>query len=85
MGGSLQIRVPFQVPKVVRHPYKKDPLKGSLIWRTAHMILPFRWTVKSTELFGFRGLHGTRGFEVVRVFFMGLRVSGRGFLVGFSV
>ena len=30
------------------------------------MILPFRWTVKSTELFGLRGLHGTRGFEVVR-------------------
>ena len=24
MGSSL-IRVPFQVPNIVRHPYKKDP------------------------------------------------------------
>ena len=31
--GSSQTRVTFEVPKIVRHPYKKGPQKGTLSWR----------------------------------------------------
>ena len=39
-GGKrvvLQIRVPFEVPNVVRHPYK-ETLKGTLLWTATQVV-----------------------------------------------